>query len=637
MKSLTFVRFLILSWLLAGCAFSLSAQTDSVQLERLFFHAFDKTPGTPADLSLVVNDSILKFSQFFDRGRQYKVHTPYTGNPGSAILLDDDFGRSLKFFNDGFSQFDPHLIQPLKNKFGNAPFKRYSNINYHLASKKEQHIMLSHEQQIKPWFIIGLDFGGITTEGDFSRQLNKNRNFDIYVAYEAPSSVYRTYASFTSNRVNNQENGGITTDSVFENASSLDARTLPVNLDNAEMLHKSKDYFFQQDLNLSRLFSKRDSSMRSFKDNSFVLSTSTWWSRKAVLFTSTNPDSGYFDNFYADSSQTTDTSFYDDLYNVAMIEYTSPQMADGVQFSLGGGVENQQVTYMTYNSDTLIDISASDTTINSTALVASARIAAGRLSARMGFFKGLNDDCKDCYRGNIDLNFRLNKFGDQAIVGFALRKSPVTLKEQWYVSNHFIWKNNFNLQEQFDVKAGFGIKKYKLNVLVSSNITKNRIFYREDYLPQSYSDFVAVSTLTIDKIFHLGHFGSDNKVEFTESGNQQVVSVPLFATYTSLYYFNTFFKEALGFKAGLDVNYFTEYYGYGYMPATGVFYIQEEKKIGNYPRLGAFVNLKIKTASLFLKLENFNAGITDRTYYWAFHYPSPGRTFKFGISWDLKD
>ena len=621
-------RFLFLLFFLYGSPGSLYAQGDSLTIDRFYFRDFKKVPGIPVDLSPIVNDSILKLSQFYDIARQQKAHAPATGNPGSAVFIDDDFERSLKFINDGFNQFDPYLIHPLKRRFGNAPFKRFTNINYHLASKKEQHIFISHEQQIQPWFIVGLDFGAMTSEGDFSRQLNTNRNFDIYLAYEAPSSVYRTYLSFTSNRVLNQENGGITTDSVFENASSLDARTLPVYLDNAEITQKTRDYFFQQDLNLSRLFSKRDSSMRSFKSNSFVLSTSTWWSRKSVLFTSSNPDSGYFANVYFDTVQTRDSSFYDDLYNVAMIEYTSPDISENVQFSIGGGVENQQLNYFTYDSDTKI---------NQTSLVASARITVGRMLAGMAFFKEINGDCKDCYRGNVDLSFRINKNGDRAIVGFALRKSPVSIKDQWYVSKHFIWKNNFNLQEQFDVKAGFGIQKYKLNVLMSSNITKNRIFYREDYLPQSYGDFIAVSTLTIDKIFNVAHFGSDNKVELSQSGNEQVVSVPLFATYTSLYYHNIFFKGALGFKAGFDVNYFTEYYGYGYMPATGVFYIQDEKKIGNYPRLGAFVNLKIKTASLFLKLENFNAGLTERTYYGALHYPSPGRTFKFGISWDFKD
>ena len=585
-------------------------------------------PGIPADFTPVVNDSILKQSQFYDIGRQQKAHAPATGTPGSAILIDEDFERSLKFYNDGFNQFDPYLLNPLKKSFGNAPFKRFTNINYHLGSKKEQHIMLSHEQQIKPWFNMGLDFGAMTSEGDFSRQLTKNRKFDIYAAYEAPSSVYRTYLSFTSSRLVNQENGGITTDSVFENASSLDARTLPINLYNAEITQRTRDYFFQQDLNLSRLFSKRDSSMNSFKSNSFVLSTSSWLSQKSVLFTSTNPDSGYFENVYFDTVQTIDSSFYNDLYNTAMIEYTSSEIAENVQFSIGAGVENQELTYFTYDSDT---------TINLTSLVASAKITLGKINAGVAFFKGIDGDCKDCYRGNVDIGIKINQNGDRVIVGFALRKSPVSIKDQWYVSNHFIWKNDFSLQEQFDFKAGFGIRKYKLNVMLSSNITKNKIFYREDYLPQSYNDFIAVSTLTIDKIFYLGNFGSDNKVELSQSGNEQVVSVPLFATYTSLYYHNNFFKSALGFKAGFDVNYFTEYYGYGYMPATGVFYIQDEKKIGNYPRLGAFVNLKIKTASLFFKLENFNAGLTERTYYGALHYPSPGRTFKFGISWDFKD
>ncbi|MBL0343178.1 MAG: hypothetical protein IPP71_21335 [Bacteroidetes bacterium] len=187
------------------------------------------------------------------------------------------------------------------------------------------------------------------------------------------------------------------------------------------------------------------------------------------------------------------------------------------------------------------------------------------------------------------------------------------------------------------MNAGVYLSRLKLNVLLQSSFTKNQLFYREDCLPQTYNDFVAVSTLSIGKIVRFRSLGWDNKLEVNNSGNENVVSIPLAAIFSSIYFQKDLFKNALGLKIGLDVNYFTEYYGYGYNPAVGVFYIQEEKKFGNYPRLGGFVNLKIKTAFIFVKIENFNSGIGDRTYYGALHYPLPGRTLKFGVNWTFKD
>jgi hypothetical protein len=73
------------------------------------------------------------------------------------------------------------------------------------------------------------------------------------------------------------------------------------------------------------------------------------------------------------------------------------------------------------------------------------------------------------------------------------------------------------------------------------------------------------------------------------------------------------------------------------MPATGIFYLQDIKKTGNYPLIGAFVNLQIKTASIFIRVDHLNAGIGSRTYYGAYGYPLQGRTLKFGVNWTLID
>ncbi|MBL0343176.1 MAG: hypothetical protein IPP71_21325 [Bacteroidetes bacterium] len=347
MKKNGLICFLLCAYFLI-CGNELAfSQTDSLKTPRAFLKPLYLFPGQTADLNTITNDSILILSQFYDNGLQKRVHVARTGNPGSASIFSGLHSMDLKFYNHGFNQFEAYLFHPLRNNIGDRPFQRYTNIGYHLGSKKEQHIVISHEQKIKPWFIAGFDFGALGSQGDFSRQLNSIRNFDIYVAYEAPSSFYRIYSSFTSNKVLNQENGGITTDTIFENASNLDTRTLPVNLINATVNNRTRDYVLKQDLNLSRLFSPRDSTMKRFNDNSFVLSTSTWWSRKSVLFTSSNPDTGYFENTYYDTLITNDSSFYNDLYNSAQIEYSSGVNSAGFSYSLGAGVENQNVAYFT--------------------------------------------------------------------------------------------------------------------------------------------------------------------------------------------------------------------------------------------------------------------------------------------------
>ena len=87
---------------------------------------------------------------------------------------------------------------------------------------------------------------------------------------------------------------------------------------------------------------------------------------------------------------------------------------------------------------------------------------------------------------------------------------------------------------------------------------------------------------------------------------------------------------------GLDVSFFTSYYANAYMPALGLYYLQNEKKIGNYPFIDFFFNMKIKRARIFFKTEHVNSGFMG-AYYLAPHIPAPDRCIKLGINWAFYD
>ncbi len=73
------------------------------------------------------------------------------------------------------------------------------------------------------------------------------------------------------------------------------------------------------------------------------------------------------------------------------------------------------------------------------------------------------------------------------------------------------------------------------------------------------------------------------------------------------------------------------------MPATRSFYLQDEKKIGNYVYMDVFVNLMIKRFRIFVKYQHLNALWSENQYYTVPHYPMQGNIFKYGISWSFYD
>ncbi len=625
MKLVTRIIFCLLINLFS---FQLSAQTQADSMSTAYFSDFEFASYVYRNDSLKT-DSLLHTYFFFDKLKQKEVYVPVTGNIGSASYRLFDVSASVKPMSSGFDQFLPYEINPVKTFPMQNVERRFTNINYHIGTKKEQHVFITHQQKIRPWMIAGLDFGALSAPGDFSRTLSRIRNFDIYFGYEAPSQVYRNYISFTSNRVDNQENGGISSDSVFENASSLNTRTLPINLPNASVFQRTRDYFLKQELNLSRLMQPGDSTELAgkFKSGSLVLNHSIWWNRKSNTFSSVNADSSYFSNYFLDSAVTFDSSFYNDLYQLAMLDYSTRPTAAGNSFRLGGGFEYQHVEYETSWSDSIFNIGAA---------VVTAGFDSKRLSIALFYSKTVYGDYKETFRSRLGVVYRFGKNNNHVYLDAGAGQFSPAAKEQMYVSNHFIWKNDFNLLEHYDLAAGINFKKLNLILESRSRTRKNFVFYREDFLPQTYDEFVAVYEFSVSNIFRLGKFGIDNKIVVSTTSNSDVIPVPDAATFSALYYQNRFFKQVLGFKIGADLRFNTSYNAYGYMPATGIFYVQDEKKTGDYPMAGIFVQLKIKTAAtLFIRVDHVNSGFGERSYYGAYHYPLPGRTFKFGISWDM--
>jgi outer membrane receptor protein involved in Fe transport len=116
-----------------------------------------------------------------------------------------------------------------------------------------------------------------------------------------------------------------------------------------------------------------------------------------------------------------------------------------------------------------------------------------------------------------------------------------------------------------------------------------------------------------------------------------VIRLPEFILEHSLYYENDLLNKAMRLQIGASVYYISSYYADAYMPVTGQFFLQSEKKYGNYPFIDFFVAAKIKTVRIFVKVDHLNSGWDKNNYILTPNYPYPGRTFKLGVSWKFYD
>jgi len=143
--------------------------------------------------------------------------------------------------------------------------------------------------------------------------------------------------------------------------------------------------------------------------------------------------------------------------------------------------------------------------------------------------------------------------------------------------------------------------------------------------------------LKIEKTFKFRTIYFLNSISIQKNDNEDKIHLsPLFSQH-ALYYEKGLFGNKLMMSTGFNFAYSSSYYSDDFMPATALFYYQNEIKTGGYLRADVFVRAKIKSAQIFLKMENVGDNIGKKAYFLVPHYAQPGMVFRFGVTWRFFD
>ncbi len=241
------------------------------------------------------------------------------------------------------------------------------------------------------------------------------------------------------------------------------------------------------------------------------------------------------------------------------------------------------------------------------------------------------------------------EFGANIALHAYSKKRPMTLSgsfRSWvrspgywtenYFSNHYVWSNSFAKENEnrFDVR--FTIPHLALELGGFLSFATDKFYYDATGVPAQGS--VDLTAVYASKNFRLGGLNLDNRVLLQWSTDHMVAPVPLASAFLTYYYEFNLVRNVLRLQLGLDGRYNTEYYAFGYMPATAQFYNQREKELGNYIMVDAFVAAKWKRMRILLKMQHVNEDLWGaRNYFTVLHYPQNKRVLKLGLSWGFYD
>jgi hypothetical protein len=186
--------------------------------------------------------------------------------------------------------------------------------------------------------------------------------------------------------------------------------------------------------------------------------------------------------------------------------------------------------------------------------------------------------------------------------------------------------------------AGIVFKSPKRNLEMGASYALiNNFIYNDTLgLPAQTNKELLILAAFLNKKIVLGNFNIDTKFLAQKASSSDLIHLPDFSAYLGMYY-KFVLAKVMFTQIGVDTRYNTKYYVDAYSPATGFFYLQNEKKLGNYPYIDVYASLKLKRTRLFFKLMNVGTSFMKEDIFTALHYPMNKMTFRLGLDWKFYD
>ena len=179
----------------------------------------------------------------------------------------------------------------------------------------------------------------------------------------------------------------------------------------------------------------------------------------------------------------------------------------------------------------------------------------------------------------------------------------------------------------------------EMDIRAGAAYISNYVYWDQGAIPRVYDSDLLILSGYLSKHFKLSGWHSENKILIQYTSASEVLRLPLSTIYSSNYWKQSLFKGALIADLGFDVYYSTNYRASAYMPATGAFFLQDERYVGGYPFLDIFITFRIQRTRIFASANNVLAGaqFLGNNYFTAYRYPYKPRNFRLGLVWTFYD
>jgi hypothetical protein len=583
-----------------------------------------------------------------DRYFSVPSHYQFLGNNGNAAYSLIYTPNLKPGMDAGFHAYDIYRLKPEETRYYKTR-KPYSQINYQLASGKEQMIRLLHTQNPKPNVGFGFDYKLVNAPGFFLSQNTNHTSYRLFGNYTGKRKRYALYTNLTGNTLRSGENGGIVNNDLLSDPNKKKRFSIPVNIGNnsssefnpfstaivAGNTYRDFTFFLRQQYDIGKKDSIaiNDSTTEYLFypklrfQHSFSFSTARY--NFADFFT----DSAYYKNYYdtifrkkIDTFSVADkwTTIINDFALVQFPETRNPGQFLQAGIRLENYTGNFRNSTRNYYNAVLYGLYRNKT-----------RDKKWDIAARAEFYTAGFNNGDYLISATLD-RYLGKKWGDVQLFFANVNRTPSFI---FNALSAFNFKGNTLSKKENSLSFGAEANTSLIRLGFKNHLLTNLAYYARWDSAAQYTKVINLLQIYGSKTIRVSRrWNWYIDVTLQQTDGAAPVKVPLLFTRNRLAYEGVYFKN-LNLSTGLELRYHSPFKAYSYSPVVGQFFPQDTTTVNNLPVIAAFLHFRIKSFSGFIRAENLNTmsfrdgfGFTNNNFATP-NQPTQGLLIRFGIRW----
>jgi len=551
-------------------------------------------------------------SHQFDLSRTLPIDYLHLGNQGSAAwAIEQQMNTDIEY-DFGFKQYDPYKKQPDSLKYFNLK-KPLSDLYFSPKGQGNFVVKALFASSFANDIDFTLDYHRINEDGFYTNQKTKSTSVSAGL-YFGKHPKLKTYIEFHANNHNEEQNGGVSDTTLFDEMFNSNRFNIPIYLNNASTRHESFTYVFQENVLLNP------------QANLF----------NSELILESKYEHGYyrfFDNQIEDSERLIYEQFVvDDRGIRTLVNFNKfknnftlrTKLKESLSLDLGikyhlikieDALKNTRLNNLIAYGKIKLNIT------NDILLKGDLDLGVGNNAGTLGLKSEISLPWKKvlAFKGGFDFS-RLN---------------PSYLSENLVITGLDYWNNDFAKPIHSQLWASLEIPKANTKITLAQGITDNAIYFDSLQTFKQLENVYTYTKLKINNTLKLGPLHLDHSILLQEF-NENIYGLPNLFIDQKLYFEFKLFKDNLDTQLGVEHRFMPASNMIKFQPVIGEFYPIEDERSA-LPRLDAFSLFNISNFNFLVRAENIYDLFSNQIRYPIEVYPAYDFHIRISAGWLIRN